>query len=123
MNARQIKKRLKKQISTLQSDNDLMRRIIADSPKMQELYDLYTKPLNVIHTTLSFQELKAKRMIPAHMAKFEGIIEGTQQLVAEDLFKAVKENITYEIDTESESTSVTGSIFIARKRGEDEYIQ
>ena len=115
MNARQIKKRLKKQISTLQSDNDLMRRIIADSPKMQELYDLYTKPLNITHTTMSFQEFRVKRKIPTHMAKFEGIIEDTQQLVAEDLFKDVKENITYEIDTEYESTSVTASIFIGRK--------
>ena len=43
MNARQKKKRLKKQIDKLQSDNDLMRIIIADSPKMQELYDVYTK--------------------------------------------------------------------------------
>ena len=43
MNARQKKKRLKKQIDKLQSDNDLMRIIMADSPKMQELYDVYTK--------------------------------------------------------------------------------
>lgn len=39
MNARQTKKSLKKQIIKLKADNDLMRRIIADSPKIQELYD------------------------------------------------------------------------------------
>ena len=55
MKARQVKKYLKMRINRLESDNDLMRRIIADSPTMQELYDLYNKPLNVQHTTMSFQ--------------------------------------------------------------------
>jgi hypothetical protein len=36
MNARQKAKKYKKKINTLESDNDLMRRIIADSPAMQE---------------------------------------------------------------------------------------
>ena len=112
MNARQMKKHLKKQIYKLQSDNDLMRRIIADSPKMQELYDVWTKPLNVTHTTLSFQEFKAKRMIPVCS---EELIELAKQSVAKDLFKDIKENITYEIDAEHGLTSITGSIIIGRK--------
>ena len=115
MNARQIKKYLKKQIAKLQSDNDLMRRIIADSPKMQELYDVYTKPCNVTHTTLPFQEFKVKRMIPVYMADVEGIIEHTKQSVAKDLFEGIKENITYEIDAEHRPTLITGSIFVGRK--------
>ena len=115
MNARQMKKCLKKQIDKLQSDNDLMRRIIADSPKMQELYDVYTKPLNTTYTTLPFQEFKIKRMIPVYMADVEGIIEHTKQSVAKDLFEGIKENITYEIETEHRPTSITGSIFIGRK--------
>lgn len=118
MNARHMKKRLKKQIDKLQSDNDLMRRIISDSPGMQELYDAYTKPLNVTHTTLPFQEFRAKRIIPAYISN-EGLIEMTKKSVAEDLFKGIKENITYEIDHYHEHehmlTSITGSIFISRK--------
>lgn len=51
MNARQKAKKLKKEISNLKSDNDLMRRIIADTPAMQELYDAYNKPTLVAHTT------------------------------------------------------------------------
>lgn len=60
MNARQIKKRMKRQIESLESDNDLMKRIIADSSKMQELYDLYNKPVNVQHATMPFQEFRQK---------------------------------------------------------------
>jgi hypothetical protein len=116
MNARQVKKYLKKRINRLESDNDLMRRIIADSPTMQELYDVYTKPLNVIHTTLQCQEFKAKRMIPVYMADVEGIIEHTKQAVAKDLLESIKENITYEIDNErARATSITASIFVGRK--------
>lgn len=115
MNARQMKKYLKKQIIKLQSDNDLMRRIIADSPKMQELYDVYTKPLNVTHTTLSVRKFKARRMIPVNEADDEEIIETTKQLLAKDLFEGIKENIVYEIDTEDRLTSITGSIFIGNK--------
>ncbi len=58
MNARQTKKRLKSRIRALESDNNLMRRIIADSPTMQELYDLYNQPLNVIHTPLQHYRIK-----------------------------------------------------------------
>lgn len=116
MNARQMKKCLKKQIIKLQSDNDLMRRIIADSPKMQELYDVYTKPLNVTRTTLPFQEFKARRMLPTiYMEDVEGIIEYTKQAVAKDLFEGIKENITYEVNAEYGLKSITGSIFVARK--------
>ena len=114
MNARQMKKCLKKKIDRLQSDNDLMRRIIADSPKMQELYDVYTKPLNATHITLPFQEFKVKRMIPVYMTDVEGIIEHTKQSVAKDLFEGIKENITYEIDAERGLTSIAGSIFIGK---------
>ena len=52
MNKRQTKKYLKKQIAKLQLDNDLMRKIIANDPNMQAIYDVFTEPLNVTHTTL-----------------------------------------------------------------------
>ncbi len=115
MRARQVKKCLKKQINKLKSDNDLMHRIIADSSEMQALYDVYNKPVNVTHTTLPLQEFKAKRMIPVHMADVNGIIEHTKQAVAKDLLDGIKENITYEFDTEYGITAITGSICIGRK--------
>lgn len=115
MNARQMKKCLKKRINHLESDNDLMSRIIADSPTMQELYDLYNKPLNVQHTTMPFQEFRAKRMIPVYMADVDGIIEHTKQAVAKDLFECIKDNITYEVDVECMTPTITASIFVGRK--------
>ena len=113
MNARQTKKCLKKQIDKLQSDNDLMRRIIADSPKMQELYDVYTQ--HAVHTTVPFKEFKAKRMIPIYMADVEGIIEHTKQAVAKDLFEGIKDNITYGVNAEPRATSITASIFVGKR--------
>lgn len=115
MNARQTKKRLKKQIIKLQSDNYLMRRIITDSPEMQELYDAYNKPLNTTCTTIPLQKFEVKRMIPVYMADVEGIVEHTKQSVAKDLFEDIKQCITYEVESEHRITAVTASIFVCRK--------
>ena len=115
MNARQKAKKLKKQIGTLESDNHLMREIIADVPAMQELYDAYNKPKFVTHTTMQFQEYKAKRIIPVYMADVEGVIDHTKQAVANDLLEEVKENITYEVDTECLAPTITASIFVGRR--------
>ena len=116
MNARLMKKSLKKKIGNLQSDNDLMRKIIEDTPRMQKLYDLYNRPLNVTHATMPVQEFKAGRVIPTYsLVDNEELIELTKQPVAEGLFDVIKRNITYEIDTQYEMTSITGTIFVGRK--------
>ena len=115
MNARQKAKKLKAKMNTLQSDNDLMRRIIVDTPAMQDLYDAYNKPKFVTHTTMQFQEFRAKRVMPPYMADVKEFIEHTKQAVAEDLFKGIKENINYEVDTECETPTITASIFVGRK--------
>lgn len=115
MNARQKTKKLKKEISTLRYDNDLMRRIIEDSPAMQELYDAYNKPKFVTYTTMQFQEFRAKRMVPVYMADVEGVIEHTKQALAQDLFEGIKENITYEVDDKDMSPIITASMFVGRR--------
>lgn len=112
MNARQKAKKLKKRINTLKSDNDLMRRIIADSPTMQELYDAYNKPKFVIHSTMEFHEFRAKRTIPVYMADVNGVKERTKQALAEDLFEVIKDNITYEVDDKDRTPTITASIFV-----------
>ncbi len=126
MNARQKAKKLKKEINTLKSDNDLMRRIIADSPTMQELYDAYNKPKFATYTTMQFQELTAKRMVPKHLTDASGLIptyitdveqliECTKQALAKDLLENIKENITYVVDDEDGTPIINASIFIGRK--------
>ena len=121
MNARQKAKKYKKKIKTLESDNDLMRRIIADSPTMQELYDAYNKPVFVTHSTMQFKEFRVKRIInPVNcMADIEGIIERAKKALAQelsrDLFEDIKENITYEVDDKEMPPIITASIFIGKK--------
>lgn len=120
MNARQKAKNLKKKIKSLEFDNDLMRRIIADSPATQELYDLYNKPLNITNTTMQFQEYKAMRIISDdNVTDIDGTIEYTKKLVSKDLLDGIKDNITYNIDTnkldEQNVISIIASIFVGRK--------
>ena len=115
MNARQKTKKLKEKIKTLESDNKLMREIIADSPAMQELYDAYNKPVFTTHTTMQFQKFKVKRMIPIYMADDKYFIEHTKLALAEDLIDEIKENITYKVDDEDRAQTITASIFIGRK--------
>lgn len=121
MNARQAKKKLKAKIAILESDNRLMREIIADVPAMQELYDLYNKPKFVTHTTMQFQEFRIKRIINPdnYMADIEGIIERAKQALAQklsgDLFEDIKENIIYEVDDKDMPPTITASIFVGRK--------
>lgn len=112
MNARQKAKKYKKKINTLESDNDLMRRIIADAPAMQELYDAYNKPKFVTHTTMHFQEYRSKRMVPVYMSDIDGVIERAKQAIAENLLEEIKENITYEVDDVYMTPTITASIFI-----------
>lgn len=115
MNARQTKKRLKKQINKLQSDNDLMRGIIADSPTMQELYDLYNKPKFITHTTMTFQEYRSRRYLSPDRPYDAGFIALFKQELARELFEGIKEHITYEVDAECMTPTITASIFVGRK--------
>ena len=115
MNARQKAKKLKKKIGTLKSDNDLMRRIIGDCPAMQELYDAYNKPKFVTQTTMQFHEFRVKRIVPVYMRELEGHFTRAKQAVTKDLLEEIKENITYEYDTECMQPTITASIFVGRR--------
>lgn len=108
MNARQKAKKLKK-------ENDLMRRIITDTPAMQELYDAYNKPKFVTHTAMQFQEFRVKRTIPIYMEDIDGFIERAKPAFEKALLEEIKENITYEVDDDDMSPIITASIFIGRK--------
>lgn len=115
MNARQMKKKMKKRIIKLQRDNVLMHNIIADSPSMQELYDRWTQPLNVVHTSMRFQKFKEKRIVLTreNEAVDTREIECAKQLAAMELLERIKDEITYKIDTEQRFPTVTASIIIA----------
>ena len=115
MNARQKAKKLKKEIDTLESDNDLMRRIIADSPAMQELYDAYNKPKFVTHTTMQFQEYRSKVFLNSDILDDTGLIETLKHEIAYGLVEDIKKDITYEVDAKCMPPTITASIFVGRR--------
>lgn len=114
MNARQKAKKYKKKINTLEFDNDLMRRIIADCPTMQELYDAYNKPVFVTQATIQFQEYRSKRFLSQDDMFDAVMITMVKQALTRDLLETIKNNITYELDTEGIAPTITASIIIGR---------
>lgn len=117
MNARQKAKNLKKKINILKLDNNLMRRIIVDNPTMKELYDAYNKPVFVTHSTMEFQEYKARRYLPPDIPcdDIAAVLTALMPGLTDDLLGAVKRNILYTLDTECAIPTITASIFIGRK--------
>lgn len=115
MNARQIKKKLKQKINMLEADNNLMRKIIADSSTMQELYDRFNKPVNVRHTTMEFQEYKVKRKLPLFIADKNDAMKYAKRALAQDILEGIKDNISYEVYDEYMTPTITASIFVGRK--------
>ena len=93
-----------------------MNRIIADSPTMQELYDLYNKPKFVTHTTMQFQEYRSKRFLPPDRPYDAGFIALFKQELARELFEGIKENIEYIVDAECMTPAITTNIFVGTKK-------
>ena len=110
MNARQLKKRLKKEIRALKSDNNLMREIISNSPHMQELYDKYNRPLNTTFTAMQFKEYRTSKVVEDPQ-----YIELHKCELARELFDSVRQDITYEDSVEGPSTILVASLFVGRK--------
>lgn len=115
MNARQTKKRLKMQIKSLKSDNDLMRKIIDNSPKMAELYNLYKQPCNVTYSTMSFQEYHVRRMIPRYMADLEDYTEHVRHALVRDLAEVITKDIRFEPVEICGERAIEASIYVGRK--------
>ena len=113
MNARQTKKKLKKQIDRLKSDNALMRDIIASSPAMAEQYDRWTRPLNVIQAQVHLDEYRCKRIMPLDYD--EAVVEVLKHTIESEMFDLIKSNITYEVSTEYFHPTLIGKILIGRK--------
>lgn len=115
MNARQSKKRLKKQIYRLACDNKLMREIIDNSPEMAELYNLYNRPLNVTHSTMSVQEYRFRRVIPPYMIDTEGNRERIKRALESDLAEVIAKDIRYESVEICGERAIEASIYVGRK--------
>lgn len=97
MNARQTKKRLKSRIRELEGDNNLMRRIIADSPTMQELYDLYNQPLKVVQTPLQHYRIKK-----AFEVSYHNLVRG-EEYIYDSIVQEIKDIVKQYAQIESRS--------------------
>ena len=116
MNARQMKKKLNKRISDLESDNNLMRKIIADSPTMQSLYDAFNCPVKVTYTSVKPVEYKSTRRLKTYDRVFNPkFIEALKDEIARDLFARLKDDISYKIESNGVLPGITGSIYVCRK--------
>ena len=115
MNCRQKVKRLKRENDRLKHDNSLMRKIIDNTPRMAELYDLYNRPLNVTQTTMRFQEYRAKRFLPPDRPQDVGFIALYKNELAREMFEEIKNNIEFTIDDRCSYPSIEASIFIGQR--------
>lgn len=115
MNARQAKKRLKMQISRLTCDNELMREIIDNSPKMAELYNLYNRPLNVTYSTMRVQEYRFRRVIPPYMIDIEDYAEHIKHALVRDVAEVIANDISFESVEICGERAIEASIYVGRK--------
>lgn len=115
MNARQAKKHLKKRIDRLARDNELMRNIIDNSPRMAELYYLYNQPCNVTYSTMSFQEYHVRRSIPRYMADLGDYTEHLKHALVRDLAEVITKDIRFESVEICGEKAIEASIYIGRK--------
>lgn len=115
MNARQTKKHLKKQIYRLACDNELMREIIDNSPKMAELYNLYKQPCNVTYSSMSVQEYRFRRVIPPYMIDLEDYADHIKHALVRDLAEVIAKDISFESVEICGERAIEASIYVGRK--------
>lgn len=119
MNARQTKKNLKWKIQKLESDNNLMKRIIEDHSEMLELYDLYNSPIFVTQTTMQFRKYYAQQIIPWYRPDIhdEHFIEMIKSQLAQKMLPAVKENAIFHFDIDKEHMRgiIRATLYLGRK--------
>ena len=128
MNARQMKKRLKKQIKHLEYDNDLMRHIIDNNEDMKALYLEATKP--VIGEVLQYPTQIYHVKIPIYLYQQQGatafqnriLLNYAKNEAERKLFEAIKPSIDIKIfeSTLDEPACVCASIIAGMPKAESE---
>lgn len=115
MNLRQSKKLLKIKIKKLKSDNSLMKQIISNNDEMLRVYDLYNKPLNVIHKSIDVQKYKTKKVLSPYEKNLLDdavFLREMKHDMARSFIDAVESNLIYEIDEQEGMPSITATLYI-----------
>lgn len=118
MNLRQSKKLLKIKIKKLESDNSLMKQIISNNDEMLRVYDLYNKPLNVIHTSIDVHKYKTKKVLSPYEKKYLDdavFLREMKQDMARSFIDAVESNLIYEIDEQERMPIITATLYIGKE--------
>lgn len=123
MNARQTKKNLKRKIQKLESDNNLMKRIIEDHSEMCRLYDLYNSPHFVTHSTMHFNKYRAEQIVPLYCSNiddehYEHLIERIKSQLVKKMLDAVQENTIFDVDNEGVLVRVRATLYLGRRENE-----
>ena len=126
MNARQMKKQLKKQIKHLEYDNDLMRHIIDSNEEMKSLYLDAKKP--VICEVLQYPTQIYHVKIPIYLYQQQGasafqnriLLNYAKQEAERKLFEAIKPSIDIKVfePTIHEPACVCASIIAGMPKGD-----
>lgn len=82
---------------------------------MQELYDLYNKPLNYTVAHIQFEEYRSTACVPPYRLHDDEFIALLKQELIKKLSDAVKDYITYKFDIHCINPTITASIFVGRK--------
>ena len=104
MNNRQKLKKLK-------SDNELMHRIINNTPEMQRLYKAYNDPIkNVVYTTMRFRQYKCSRRLLPELDS-EEYRDLCKIAIKQELCEQIRDKIVFDIGTAG-YRYIEGSIFL-----------
>lgn len=126
MNARQMKKQLKKQIKHLEYDNELMRRIIDNNEEMKSLYLEAKKP--VICEVQQYPTQIYHVKIPIYLYQQQGatafenivLLNYAKQEAERKLFEAIKPSIDFKFFEPNgyEPACVCASIIAGMPKGD-----
>lgn len=101
MNARQMKKKLKMQIRKLQSDNDLMRRIIYDNDSMRDILAYLNQPLKISTVSMDLKHFRVEKIMNFPVEYDEEFI---RKLMAKFVADGLSEIIEHHMEIEYIST-------------------
>lgn len=109
MNRRQKIKKLKK-------DNELMRKIINNTPEMARLYDAYNAPANITYTTIPIEQYKCRRSFLRRDLPPTDWTDLYKEELATELLTSIKDNIEFCTRVDLQYMTLEASIFVGKKR-------
>lgn len=97
MNARQMKKKLKRQIHKLESDNDLMRRIIYDNDSMRDLLAYGNQPMQISTVSMELNHFRIEKILNFPVEYDEEFIRKLMaKFVADELTETIEHHMKME---------------------------